>query len=121
MRHPREPGWPRTRRRETRRETRSRVSTLGSLTEVTRVTELGTRRIDILAGNGLAIESKVGYTALSTTVQQQIARDALLLQAGRVNAVEWWFSRSAVTGLIGPSGPLQDALTKAQIQWTVIG
>ncbi len=37
----------------------------------------------------------------------------------RVSEVEWQFTRSPVTGKVGPTAPLQDALDKAGIK-TVI-
>jgi hypothetical protein len=93
----------------------------GAVTERTFVTDLGTRRVDILTSQQIAIESKLGYTSLTQSTGQQIARDVALLQSGRVSAVEWVFTRSATTGLAGPSSPLQEALLKAGIPWSVIG
>lgn len=71
-----------------------------------------------LTQDGLAIESKVGYTSLSKTVQLQIAKDQMLIDNGDVSAAQWIFSRSAVTGRVGPSGPLAEALDKASISWS---
>src|SRR5262249_38685573 len=51
----------------------------GSQTEVTFDTALGARRVDVLTQEGLAIESKVGYTSLTRGVQSQIAKDQLLM------------------------------------------
>jgi len=78
----------------------------GSLTEQTFSTALGARRVDVLTQDGLAIESKVGRTSLTSGIQSQIAKDQLLLQNGDVNGVQWVFGRSRVTGQIGPTGPL---------------
>lgn len=42
----------------------------------------------------------------------QISKDAELLNAGKVDAVNWHFFQSPVTGLGGPSQPLLNALQK---------
>lgn len=82
----------------------------GSLIEQSFVTAFGVRRLDVLAKSGLAIESKVGRTSLTSTIQAQIAKDQWLLQNSvDVTAVEWVFSCSGVTGQIGPTGPLAAA------------
>lgn len=91
----------------------------GSSIEQTFQTALGARRVDVLTQNGLAIESKVGYTSLSSSIQAQIAKDQLLIENGDVTGVQWVFGRSAVTGQIGPSGPLGAALDKAGIPWSL--
>lgn len=91
----------------------------GSSIEQTFSTTLGARRVDVLTQDGLAIESKVGRTSLTSGIQSQIAKDQLLLQNGDVNGVQWVFGRSGVTGQIGPTGPLQAALDKAGIGWTL--
>jgi hypothetical protein len=81
-------------------------------------TALGVRRVDVLTTGRVAIESKVGRTSLTPTVELQIAKDRLLVQSGKVNSVEWAFTPSGVTGQVGPTGPLADALQKAGIGWT---
>ena len=65
--------------------------------------------------NGSANESKVGYTTLTSYITVQIAKDAELMKTGQVNGVTWWFFRSPVTGVGGPSQPLRDALQQAGI------
>jgi hypothetical protein len=87
---------------------------------VTFQTPLGARRVDVLTPQGVAIESKVGYTSLTQTIQTQINKDALLMQNPQISGVQWIFSRSSVTGLAGPSTPLSDALAKAGIPWSII-
>ena len=91
----------------------------GAQTEVSLQTDLGWRRIDVLTDQGLAIESKVGYTSLTSSIQTQIAKGMALMAdpVSGVSAVQWNFSTSPVTGLSGPSGPLAAALTKAGITW----
>jgi RHS repeat-associated protein len=91
----------------------------GSLTEQTFPTDLGARRVDVLTAGRQAIESKVGRTSLTSDVSSQIAKDQWLMQNGDVASVRWVFSRSGVTGQIGPTGPLADALDKAGIPWTL--
>jgi hypothetical protein len=91
----------------------------GSLIEQTFQTTLGARRLDVLTQEGIGIESKVGYTSLTRSVQSQIAKDQALLDNGDLSGVQWIFSRSGVTGRVGPSGPLADALGKAGIPWWI--
>jgi hypothetical protein len=73
----------------------------------------------VLTPEQLAIESKVGRTSLTADIRLQIAKDQWLLQNHDVNGVEWVFSRSAVTGQVGPTAPLQAALDDARITWTI--
>jgi hypothetical protein len=87
---------------------------------VTIQTALGARRLDVLTQQGLAIESKVGYTTLTSGIQLQIDKDALLMQNPQISGVEWMFTRSAATGLVGPSGPQARALAKAGIPWSIV-
>ncbi|MBL8891049.1 MAG: hypothetical protein JNL67_13790 [Planctomycetaceae bacterium] len=74
----------------------------------------GLRRVDVLKqGNRIvAIESKVGRTGLSQAVRQELARDVRMLRGGLVDEVIWEFSRSAVTGKIGPTKRLLAKLRK---------
>ncbi|NTW40492.1 MAG: hypothetical protein HGA44_11505 [Cellulomonadaceae bacterium] len=74
-------------------------------------------RLDVLTQCLVGIESKVGRTSLTATTRSQIAKDSLLLRNGDVNGLKWVFSRSGVTGQIGPTGPLADELGKAGIPW----
>lgn len=89
----------------------------GSLIEQSFSTPVGVRRLDVLTQSGLGIESKVGRTSLTATTRSQIAKDSLLMSNGDVTGIEWVFSRSGVTGQIGPTGPLTDALSRAGIPW----
>jgi hypothetical protein len=74
------------------------------------------RFVDRFAG-GVANESKVGYTSLTQFVQTQIKKDVWLLKNDdRVESVAWHFFESPVTGRVGPSGPLREALTVAGIK-----
>jgi len=90
---------------------------VGAQREITLQAASGTRRLDILTATGLAIESKVGRTSLTNATRQQIQRDIELLQdrLSPVTAVEWHFGRSAITGRVGPTGPLEEALREAGI------
>jgi hypothetical protein len=82
---------------------------------------LGGRRVDILTHTGQAKESKVGRTSLTSDVRAQIAKDEWLLDnEPSINRVEWKFSRSSVTGQVGPTGPLAAALEKAGINWSLV-
>src|SRR5712692_6933968 len=90
----------------------------GAGTHVVKETKLGTRVIDVLTQQGVAIESKVGKTSLTKDIQQQIAKDVELMKnpTSGVKSAEWRFSRSGATGEIGPTAPLHDALDKAGIK-----
>lgn len=74
----------------------------------------GIRRVDVVANGDriLAIESKVGRTSLGSRERQELARDWWLLRQGQVDDVRWEFSRSDITGDIGPSQTLQAMLDK---------
>jgi len=91
----------------------------GSLIEQSFTTTAGVRRLDILTQSRVGIESKVGRTSLTAATRSQIAKDSLLLGNGDVTGIEWVFSRSGVTGQIGPTGPLASALDKAGIPWSL--
>ena len=91
----------------------------GSLIEQSLSTTAGVRRLDVLTRGGLGIESKVGRTSLTAATRSQVAKDSLLLGNGDVTGMEWVFSRSGVTGQMGPTGPLADALGKAGIPWSL--
>lgn len=73
--------------------------------------------------NGVANESKVGYTSLTKDIKMQIAKDVELLgnsaETG-VKKVVWNFFESPVTGKAGGSKPLLEALKKAGIETKVI-
>ncbi|GMA25849.1 hypothetical protein GCM10025864_36080 [Luteimicrobium album] len=93
----------------------------GSAIEQSFQTEFGVRRIDVFTGSGTGIESKVGRTSLSASTRSQIAKDSWLMENNpEVGGIEWVFTRSGVTGRLGPTKPLQNALTEARIPWTVI-
>jgi RHS repeat-associated protein len=90
------------------------AKTYGGAQEVTKQTSLGARRIDTLA-DGVAMESKVGRTALTTRVEAQIAKDVELMATpgSGVNAVEWHFFQGK-SGL-GPTAPLLNKLLNCGI------
>ncbi|MBI3447898.1 MAG: hypothetical protein HY049_03100 [Acidobacteria bacterium] len=87
---------------------------LGGESQVFFQTSQGARYVDQLV-NGVANESKVGYTSLTQSVTTQIAKDAELIQSGKVDGAVWHFFTSPVTGQVGPSGPLLQALQNAGI------
>ena len=91
----------------------------GAEIEVRFETEMGFRQVDVLTTDRVAIESKVGYTTLTDTVQKQIEKDQLLAENGAVKDVQWAFTQSDVTGGVGPSGPLKEALEQAGIKWYI--
>ena len=80
----------------------------------------GGRYIDQFV-NGVAYESKVGYTALTQDIKMQIAKDAELLSTNpEFKKVVWCFFKSPVTGEIGASQPLLNALKSAGIETRII-
>jgi RHS repeat-associated protein len=89
---------------------------LGGQSQVSKNTSLGRRVIDQLV-DGVAHESKVGYTSLTQKgVQRQVAKDAELIATREIEGAVWHFFTSPVTGKGGPSGPLARELGKAGIQ-----
>jgi hypothetical protein len=87
---------------------------LGGQSQVFFRTSEGGRFVDQLVGR-VAHESKVGYTALTTDIAGQIAKDAELIGTGRIDSAVWHFFESPVTGVGGPSGPLREALENSGI------
>ena len=81
-------------------------------------TTLGGRFIDQLV-NGVAHESKVGYTSLTKDIRLQIAKDVELLQTKQISGSTWHFFQSPVTGRTGPSKPLLDALQQNGIHYII--
>jgi RHS repeat-associated protein len=77
-------------------------------------TSMGDRFIDQLV-NGVAYESKVGYTTLTERISLQIDKDVELMHTGQIQDASWHFFQSPVTGQGGPSEPLLRALLNAKI------
>ena len=90
------------------------LQSLGGQSQVYFSTSSGCRYVDQLI-NGVANESKVGYTSFTSSVQTQIAKDVELMNSGAVNGVNWNFFTSPVTGMGGPSQPLLKALQSSGI------
>jgi len=82
-------------------------------------TTQGLRYVDQLA-DGVAYESKVGYTSHTKFIKRQIAKDVELINTGQVNSVKWIFFESPVTGKAGASAPLLNALKAAGIETQII-
>jgi RHS repeat-associated protein len=78
-------------------------------------TGLGRRFVDNFA-EGVAHESKVGYTAATDFAKRQAAKDAWLVMNGDIKRAVWHFYESPVTGLVGPSGPLREFLEQLGIE-----
>lgn len=93
----------------------------GSAREVSLQAASGRRVVDVVTDTGLAIESKVGGTSLTTATRRQIARDVELMTdlSSPVSSVRWEFFTSPVTGRGGPTGPLAQALNDAGIPFVV--
>ncbi|MBI1927842.1 hypothetical protein HYR99_26835 [Candidatus Poribacteria bacterium] len=88
---------------------------LGGKSQVYFQTSQGGRYVDRLV-DGVAHESKVGYQFLTQKIRLQIAKDVELMTKGKIGGATWDFFRSPVTGKIGPSEPLREALENAGIQ-----
>jgi len=84
-------------------------------------TSLGARRLDVLTTPGLAIESKVGRTSLTSTVRRQIQKDIELFNTARspVNSLQFQFTRSPITNKVGPTRPLADFLQQNNIPFII--
>ena len=85
------------------------LKALGGKSQVYFRTTQGGRYVNQLV-NGIANESKVGYQSLTPTISRQIAKDVELINSGRIQGSTWHFFRSPVTGAVGPSQPLLNAL-----------
>jgi filamentous hemagglutinin len=85
------------------------LKSLGGKSQQYFSTSLGGRFIDQLV-NGMANESKVGYTTLTKGIQTQIAKDVELKATDAVKDVTWHFFKSPVTGMGGPSQQLLNSL-----------
>jgi RHS repeat-associated protein len=78
-------------------------------------TSQGGRYVDQLVEK-VANESKVGYQSLTPRIALQISKDAELMGTGAVDDVVWHFFRSPITGKMGPSQPLFEALLRNGIK-----
>jgi hypothetical protein len=72
-------------------------------------TSQGRRFVDSFAG-GVARESKVGRVSMSPRVRSQISKDLELLQTRQIDAAEFHFFRSPVTGRGGPTPSVERLL-----------
>ena len=93
----------------------------GGVEQVTKTVNLNgqpvRRVIDILVDD-VAMESKVGRVSRTSDIETQIAKDVELMknQNTGVKTVEWHFSKSNVTGKIGPTPSIEEALRNAGIK-----
>ena len=91
---------------------------LGGESQVFFRTSQGGRYIDQLV-EGMAHESKVGYTTLTQSVKTQIAKDAELTAGKEIKGAVWHFFKSPKTGLVGASKPLLDELKRKGIAYII--
>ena len=91
----------------------ARLNRTGGTPQVRLPTPMGPRVVDNVRNN-IGREAKVGRAALTSRIRRQIAKDAYLVQRGRLKGYEWHFSRGK-TG-VGPTGPLRAELEKAGIK-----
>ena len=81
-------------------------------------TSMGRRFVDQFA-DGIAHESKVGYTSLTKRIRTQILKDAELLTGGDIKGAVWHFYKSSTTGKIGASKPLLKFLGENGIKYII--
>ena len=67
--------------------------------------------------NGVANESKGEYTTLTSSVKNQIAKDAELIGNVSIKGSVWHFFRSPIIGKIGAFKPLLQELQKHNIKY----
>ena len=80
----------------------------------------GARFIDqYVMKNGIAHESKVGYTSLTKSVKRQILKDVELMNQKKIKGSTWHFYKSSVTGKIGASKPLLEFLEQNGIKYEI--
>ncbi|MFD1460350.1 RHS repeat-associated core domain-containing protein [Paenibacillus farraposensis] len=95
------------------------AKSLGSKqTQVFFNTSLGRRYIDVMK-DGIAHESKVGYTSLTSFVKKQIQKDAELIRTGDIEGAVWHFYKSGITGKVGATKPLLDMLDANGIKYII--
>ena len=86
---------------------RDMINSVSTYAERVFSTPFGKRIVDAYNPlNEVIAEAKYGYVSLTQFIEQQISKDAFLLQNNVVSSVEWHFFKSQVTGLGGPSDPL---------------
>jgi hypothetical protein len=96
----------------------SALSKLGGKPQAYFPTSQGGRYIDRLV-NGIAHESKVGYTSLTSMIKLQVMKDVELIQKQDINGAVWHFYKSPITGQGTPSGPLQNLLKENGIDFII--
>lgn len=102
--------------RNYRRGTRQSAVRTDGCAEVCNATNL--RVVDVLA-NGIAHESKVGYTSLTDPIRRQIMSDAYLIKNGAIDGAHWHFFASGHTNTLGPSSSVVDLLVESGISYTI--
>ena len=70
-------------------------------------------------GSFVGNEVKVGSVGLDSDTTREALKDAELLQSGQFSSITWDFFGSDVSGTIGPSGPLAQALQEFGINVAV--
>ena len=93
----------------------SSLKQLGGTSQKFFRTPQGARFIDQFV-NGIAHESKVGWTTASARIRVEICKDAYLVNNSDIEAAAWYFFRSPATGRIGGTEQLMELLGKAGIK-----
>ena len=94
------------------------IDTYGGESQVFFKASRGNRFIDQLA-DGIAHESKVGYTTMTVSIKNQVLKDAELINLGEIDGAHWHFFKSEATGKIGASKPLLEFLESNGIKYTI--
>ena len=76
------------------------------------------RFFDVFVG-GVAHESKVGHVAWSTSIDNQIRKDAWLIQNGTIEGAHWHFFASSASNTVGADKKVLDLLDELGIPYTI--
>lgn len=69
--------------------------------------------------DGVAHESKVGYTYWSQSIEREIRKDAWLVGSGEIESAHWHFFASGTSNTIGASPKVLDRLDAEGIAYTI--
>jgi hypothetical protein len=82
----------------------------------------GWRAIHVLTTGGTAVEVKSGRVGIDGDIRRQIARDVALMDTEQndVDSVVWVFTASPITGRMGPTRSVENALKDAGISYIIL-
>jgi RHS repeat-associated protein len=87
-----------------------------------RAVNSGWRAIDVLTTGGTAVEVKSGRVGIDGDIRRQIARDVALMDTEQndVDSVVWVFTASPITGRMGPTRSVENALKDAGVSYIIL-